>query len=86
MNTIIDVMYSKLELSLTSSFSMHSTAEILFDGVDLIYSFSIIYLLYYYYFKRNKNRKKFANLKIPAQKYVTEYHITNIHIKQISLQ
>ena len=52
MNTIIDVMYSKLELSLTSSFSMHSTAEILFDGVDLIYSFSIIYLFYYYYFKR----------------------------------
>jgi hypothetical protein len=39
MNTIIDVMYSKLELNLTSSFfSMHSTTEILFDGVDLIYS------------------------------------------------
>jgi hypothetical protein len=29
---------------------------------------------------------KFANLKIPAQKHVTEYHITNIQIKQISLQ
>jgi hypothetical protein len=29
---------------------------------------------------------KFANLKIPAQKHVTEYHITNIHIKQKSLQ
>ena len=53
LNTIIDVMYSKLELNLTSPFSMHSTAEILFDGVDLIYSFSIIYLFYYYYyFKR----------------------------------
>ena len=53
LNTIIDVMYSNLELNLTSFFSMHSTAEILFDGVDLIYSFSIIYLFYYYYyFKR----------------------------------
>ena len=29
---------------------------------------------------------KFANLNIPAQKHVTEYHITNIHIKQKSLQ
>jgi hypothetical protein len=29
---------------------------------------------------------KFANLKTPAQKHVTEYHITNIHIKQKSLQ
>jgi hypothetical protein len=53
LNTIIDVMYSNFELNLTSFFSMHSTAEILFDGVDLIYSFSIIYLFYYYYyFKR----------------------------------
>jgi hypothetical protein len=52
LNTIIDAMYSKLELSLTSSFNMHSIAEILFDGVDLFYSFNIIYLFYYYYFKR----------------------------------
>jgi len=36
-------MYSKLELNLTSSFfSMHSTAEILFDGVDLIYSLLLL--------------------------------------------
>ena len=52
LHTIIDIMYSELELNLTSCFSMHSTAEILFDRVDLIYSFSIIYLFYYYYFKR----------------------------------
>ena len=46
MNTIIDVMYSKLELNLTSSFySMHSTTEILFDGVDLIYSLLFIYFI-----------------------------------------
>ena len=42
-NNIIDVMYSKLELNLTSFyFSMHSTTEILFDGVDLIYSLLFI--------------------------------------------
>jgi hypothetical protein len=46
MNTIRDVMYSKLELNLTSSFfSMHSTTEILFDGVDLIYSLLFIYFI-----------------------------------------
>ena len=46
-------MYSKLELNLTSSFfSMHSTAEILFDGVDLIYS---LLLFIYYYLKANKS-------------------------------
>jgi hypothetical protein len=46
MHTIIDVMYSKLKLNLTSSFySMHSTTEILFDGVDLIYSLLFIYFI-----------------------------------------
>jgi len=55
MNTIIDVMYSKLELNLTSSFfSMHSTAEILFDGVDLIYSLLFIYFIIII-LKGNKN-------------------------------
>jgi len=45
-NNIIDAMYSKLELNLTSSFfSMHSTTEILFDGVDLIYSLLFIYFI-----------------------------------------
>jgi len=55
MNKIIDVMYSKLELNLTSSFfSMHSTAEILFDGVDLIYSLLFIYFIIII-LKGNKN-------------------------------
>ena len=46
-------MYSKLELNLTSSFfSMLSTAEIVFDGVDLIYS---LLLFIYYYLKAIKS-------------------------------
>ena len=53
LNTIIDVMYSNFELNLTSFFSMHSTAEILFDGVDL--GLILIIHYYYYYLKANKS-------------------------------
>jgi len=53
-NTIIDAMYSKLELNLTSFFfSMHSTTEILFDGVDLII-YSLLFILFYYYYFKSK--------------------------------
>jgi hypothetical protein len=72
LNTIIDVMYSKLELSLTSSFNMHSTAEIFIHLILFIY-FIIIIL------KGNENSKvcKFKNTSSKTCNGIPHYQYSN---------